>query len=98
MGHWTRRLVNTVSCRFVTMVQSGEPRRGDGRRLLGLIEVHLLAVGGGPTLDYADAAAFLAGFQDHDREGAQAAAAMMDGAAMWRMSNPQAPITEATWS
>jgi hypothetical protein len=30
--------------------------------LLDLIEVRLLAVGGGPTLDYADAAAFLAGF------------------------------------
>jgi len=31
--------------------------------LLEVIEVHLLAVGGGPTLDYADAAAFLAGFE-----------------------------------
>jgi hypothetical protein len=31
--------------------------------LLDLIEVGLLAVGGGPTLDYADAAAFLAGFE-----------------------------------
>jgi hypothetical protein len=30
--------------------------------LLDLIEVKLLAVGGGPTLDYADAAGFLAGF------------------------------------
>jgi hypothetical protein len=28
----------------------------------GVIEVRLLAVVGGPTLDYADAAAFLAGF------------------------------------
>jgi hypothetical protein len=31
--------------------------------LLDLIEVRLLVVGGGPTLDYADAAAFLAGFE-----------------------------------
>jgi hypothetical protein len=30
--------------------------------LLEVIEVSLLAVGGGPTLDYTDAAAFLAGF------------------------------------
>ena len=29
--------------------------------LLDLIEVRLLAVGAGPTMDYADAAAFLAG-------------------------------------
>jgi hypothetical protein len=41
-------------------VQSGELQRGE---LLDLIEVGLLAVGGGPTLDYADAAAFLAGFE-----------------------------------
>jgi hypothetical protein len=31
--------------------------------LLDLIEVRLLAVGAGPTLDFADAAAFLAGFK-----------------------------------
>ena len=31
--------------------------------LLDLIEVGLLAVGGGSTLDYADATAFLAGFE-----------------------------------
>ena len=31
--------------------------------LLDVIEAHLLAVGGGPTLDYADAAAFLAGYE-----------------------------------
>jgi hypothetical protein len=30
---------------------------------LDLIEVRLLAVGGGPTLDFADATAFLAGFE-----------------------------------
>jgi len=33
-----------------------------GGGMLDLIEVHLKSVGGGPTLDYADAAAFLAGF------------------------------------
>ena len=31
--------------------------------LLDLIEVQLMCVGGGPTLDYADAAAFLAAFE-----------------------------------
>ena len=31
--------------------------------LLDLIEVRLMCVGGGPTLDFQDAAAFLAGFQ-----------------------------------
>jgi len=31
--------------------------------LLNLIELGLLAVGAGPTLDYADAAAFLAGYE-----------------------------------
>jgi hypothetical protein len=31
--------------------------------LLDLIDVRLLAVGAGPTLDYANAAAFLAGFE-----------------------------------
>ena len=31
--------------------------------LLSMIEVHLMCVGAGPTLDYADATAFLAAFQ-----------------------------------
>jgi hypothetical protein len=31
--------------------------------LLDVIEVRLMCVGGGPTLDFADASAFLAGFQ-----------------------------------
>ena len=35
----------------------------DFRGLLDLIEVRLMCVGGGPTLDYADATAFLAGFE-----------------------------------
>jgi hypothetical protein len=30
---------------------------------LDLIEMHLMCVGGGPTLDFADATAFLAGFR-----------------------------------
>jgi hypothetical protein len=32
--------------------------------LMGIIKVHLMAVGGGPSLDHADAAAFLAPFVD----------------------------------
>ena len=32
-------------------------------RLLEVIEVHLMCVGAGPTLDFADATAFLAGFE-----------------------------------
>jgi hypothetical protein len=32
-------------------------------KLLSVIEVHLLAVGGGPTLDFSSATAFLAEFQ-----------------------------------
>jgi hypothetical protein len=31
--------------------------------LLEVIEVHLMCVGAGPTLDFVDAAAFLAGFE-----------------------------------
>ena len=31
--------------------------------LLSVLEVHLMAVGGGPTLDYADATAFLGEFK-----------------------------------
>ena len=34
---------------------------GDG--LMGVIEVRLMCVGAGPTLDYADAAAFLARYE-----------------------------------
>jgi hypothetical protein len=44
-------------------VQSGEPQRGVARRVLDLIEVRLLAVGVGPTLDYADATAFFVVFE-----------------------------------
>ncbi|MGZ6550771.1 MAG: hypothetical protein ACXVDJ_10895 [Tumebacillaceae bacterium] len=38
--------------------------RRTGCGLMPIIEVHLLAVGTGPTLDHADAAAFLAPFTD----------------------------------
>jgi hypothetical protein len=37
--------------------------RFGGMTLLSVIEVHLMAAGGGPTLDYPDATAFLATFQ-----------------------------------
>ena len=48
---------------YVTSLQSGEHRRGDARRLAGRDRGQLMCVGGGPTLDYADAAAFLAAYQ-----------------------------------
>ena len=45
---------------FCNLTNLNTAMRGE---LLDLIEVGLLAVGGGPTLDYADATAFLAGFE-----------------------------------
>jgi len=48
---------------FVTMCNLANLDAALRGGLLDLIEVRLLAVGGGPTLDYADAAAFLAGFE-----------------------------------
>ena len=44
-------------------MQSGEPRCGFRGGLVDLIALRLMCVGAGPTLDYADAAAFLAGFE-----------------------------------
>ena len=44
-------------------MQSGEPQRGEGGGLLKLIFVHLMCVGVGPALDFADATAFLAALQ-----------------------------------
>ena len=44
-------------------VQSGEPRRGVARRAAGPDRGAADRVGGGPTLDFADAAEFLAGFE-----------------------------------
>jgi hypothetical protein len=46
--------------------------------LLDLIELGLLAVGAGPTLEFADATVSRR-VRDRDWEGAQTAAAMMDG-------------------
>ena len=51
--------------RYLRRERKQSPRNeadADFRGLLDLIEVRLMCVGGGPTLDYADATAFLAGF------------------------------------
>jgi hypothetical protein len=45
---------------FANLANLNTALRGE---LLDLIEVQLKCVGGGPTLDFADAKAFLAGFQ-----------------------------------
>jgi hypothetical protein len=45
---------------FCNLVNLNEAMRGG---VLDLIEVRLMCVGAGPTLDYADAAEFLAGFE-----------------------------------
>jgi hypothetical protein len=53
---------------FVTMcnlsnLDAARRSRFHGMTFLSVIEVHLMTVGGGPTLDHADATAFLAAFQ-----------------------------------
>jgi hypothetical protein len=48
---------------FVTMCNLANLNAAMRGGLLDLIEVGLLAVGGGPTLDYVDATAFPAGFE-----------------------------------
>jgi hypothetical protein len=48
---------------FVTMCNLANADAAMRGGLLDLIEVNLMCVGAGPTLDYADAAAFLAGFE-----------------------------------
>jgi hypothetical protein len=48
---------------FVTMCNLANLDAALRGGLLDLIDVRLLAVGAGPTLDYADAAEFLAGFE-----------------------------------
>ena len=59
-----RRIADTVDqVPFVTMCNLSNLDTAMRGGLLGLVEVQLLAVGGGPTLDYADATAFLATFQ-----------------------------------
>jgi hypothetical protein len=58
---------------FVTMCNLANLDTAMRGGLPDLIEVRLICVGGGPTLDYADATAFLAGFET---EGARTTAAM----------------------
>jgi hypothetical protein len=48
---------------YVTMCNLANLNAAMGGGLLDLIEVHLMCVGAGPTLDFVDAAAFLAGFE-----------------------------------
>jgi hypothetical protein len=61
---WLRRIADTVDAvPFVTMCNLSNLDAALRGGLLDLIEVRLMCVGGGPTLDYADAAAFLAGFE-----------------------------------
>jgi hypothetical protein len=47
----------------VTMCNLANLDTAMGGGLLELIEVRLMCVGAGPTLDHADATAFLAGFE-----------------------------------
>jgi glycerol dehydrogenase-like iron-containing ADH family enzyme len=59
-----QRIADTLNAvPFVTMCNLANLNAAMRGGLLDLIEVGLLAVGGGPTLDYADATAFLAGFE-----------------------------------
>jgi hypothetical protein len=48
---------------FVTMCNLANLNTAMRGGLLEVIEVHLMCVGAGPTLDFADATAFLAAFQ-----------------------------------
>jgi hypothetical protein len=45
---------------YANLANINEAMRGG---LMSVIEMHLMCVGGGPTLDFQDAAEFLAGFQ-----------------------------------
>ena len=59
-----RRIADTVGAvPYVTMCNLSNLNTALRGGLLSLIEVQLMCVGGGPTLDYADATAFLAGFE-----------------------------------
>jgi hypothetical protein len=59
-----RRIADSLDAvPFVTMCNLSNLDAALRGGLLDLIEVRLMCVGGGPTLDYADAAAFLAGFE-----------------------------------
>ena len=59
-----QRIADTLDAvPYVTMCNLANLNAAMRGGLLDLIEVRLLAVGAGPTLDYADATAFLAGFE-----------------------------------
>ena len=59
-----QRIADTLDAvPYVTMCNLANLNAAMRGGLLDLIEVGLLAVGGGPTLDFADATAFLAGFE-----------------------------------
>jgi hypothetical protein len=59
-----QRIADTLDAvPYVTMCNLSNLNTALRDGLLELIEVHLMCVGGGPTLDFADAAAFLAGFE-----------------------------------
>lgn len=59
-----QRIADTLDAvPFVTMCNLANLDTAMRGGVLDLIEVRLTCVGGGPTLDYADAKAFLAGFE-----------------------------------
>jgi hypothetical protein len=59
-----RRIADTLDAvPFVTLCNLANLDAALQGGLLSLVEVQLLAVGGGPTLDYPDATAFLATFE-----------------------------------
>ena len=59
-----RRIADTLDAvPFVTFCNLANINTAMRGGLLEVIEVHLMCVGAGPTLDFADAAAFLAGFK-----------------------------------
>jgi hypothetical protein len=59
-----KRIATTLDAvPYVTMCNLANINAAMRGGLLSVIEVQLMCVGGGPTLDYADAAAFLAAYQ-----------------------------------
>jgi hypothetical protein len=59
-----RRIADTLDAvPYVTMCNLSNINAAVGGGLMEVIEVRLMCVGAGPTLDYADAAAFLAGYE-----------------------------------
>lgn len=70
-----QRIASTLDAvPYVTMSNLANINAALRGGLLELIEVRLLAVGAGPTMDFVDAAAFLAGFRPMIERGAGAAA------------------------